>query len=373
MHQTGHQQNAAREATPSSAGATPVTEFVVPSDAAPRWAGIHDPCGHAPVSQEIFDRPMLITTVDAEEDFDWARPFSRDATKVTSMRSQHRAHRIFERYGAVPTYMVDYPVVSQDAGRAPLHELLRSGACETGAQLHPWVNPPFVETVSARNSYAGNLPPDVEAAKIERLTNMLAETFGQAPRIFRAGRCGVGPNTGAILDRFGYEADSSLVPCWSFTREGGPDFRRVNANPYWIDPRRRILELPVSASFVGRAAGMPGAAIAPLFGRWSAILKLPSVLARLGLLERIKLTPEGITITEAKRLVRHMISAGHRVFVLTYHSPSLEPGNTPYVRTAADLDRFLRWLDEFYDYFTGEIGGVCTSWRDVRSAPDFCS
>ncbi len=90
-------------------------------------------------------------------------------------------------------------------------------------------------------------------------------------------------------------------------------------------------------------------------------------MSRLGLLERIKLTPEGIRIEEAKRLVRHMKAAGHRVFVLTYHSPSLEPGNTPYVRTQEDLAAFLRWLEEFYDFFTTEIGGACVSWRDVRN------
>ncbi|MBA3942731.1 MAG: WalW protein, partial [Sphingopyxis sp.] len=27
-------------------------------------------------------------------------------------------------------------------------------------------------------------------------------------------------------------------------------------------------------------------------------------------------------------------------------SPSLRPGNTPYVRSAADLDLFYRWWDE---------------------------
>jgi hypothetical protein len=113
---------------------------------------------------------------------------------------------------------------------------------------------------------------------------------------------------------------------------------------------------------------LPSAVTARFFGRYSSAAGFPSVLSRLGLLERIKLTPEGITIVEAKRLVGHMVRGGHKVFVLTYHSPSLEPGNTPYVRTDADLGSFLRWLDEFYDYFTREIGGVCASWRDVRSA-----
>jgi hypothetical protein len=95
-------------------------------------------------------------------------------------------------------------------------------------------------------------------------------------------------------------------------------------------------------------------------------LRMGGVLARLGLLERIRLSPEGMTIEEAKRLVRSMLAAGHLSFVLTYHSPSLAPGNTPYVRSPAELDRFLRWLDEFYTFFREEAGGRFGSWRDVR-------
>ena len=338
------------------------------ADAASRRASILDPRFHTSASEHRLDRPMLITTIDAEEDFDWTRPFSRAATEVTSMRSQHLAHRIFERYGVIPTYMVDHPVASQDEGRAPLRELLRSRAAEVGAQLHPWVTPPFVESVSAHNSYQGNLPPALEFAKIQMLTEELTEAFGETPRIFRAGRYGVGANTAAVLSQFGYEADSSVVPCWSFAGQGGPDFRAMGARPYWINAERPILELPVTAAIVGRAAGLPQSVTSKVFNRRSESIGLPSVMARLGLLERIKLTPEGITIHEAKRLVSYMVSHGHKVFVLTYHSPSLEPGNTPYVRTGEDLGRFLRWLDEFYDYFTRSIDGVCSTWRDVRSA-----
>jgi glycosyltransferase involved in cell wall biosynthesis len=358
---------AAHKVSRLPANAAPAFEMDDSLDAATSHASILDPAYHTPGMDQRLVRPMLITTVDAEEDFDWTRPFSRAETEVTSIRSQHRAHRIFERYGVIPTYMVDHPVASQDSGRAPLNELLRSGLCEIGAQLHPWVTPPFVESVSTHNSYPGNLPPALEFAKIKVLTEELAQAFGQPPRIFRAGRYGVGPNTGSALGQLGYEADSSVVPCWSFARQGGPDFRQINARPYWIDSERRILELPLTAAVVGRAEGMPSAVTSRFFGPYSETIGLPSLMSRLGLLERIKLTPEGITIEEARRLVSHMVRAGHKIFVLTYHSPSLEPGNTPYVRSDADLDRFLRWLDEFYDYFTREIGGVCASWRTVRS------
>jgi hypothetical protein len=142
----------------------------------------------------------------------------------------------------------------------------------------------------------------------------------------------------------------------------------MTASPFWIDEQRQILELPVSATLVGRGARIPTRLKSTLFGRKSEWAAVPSILARLGLLERIKLTPEGITIEEAKRLARVMVDGGHKVFVLTYHTPSLQSGNTPYVKTIADGERFLRWLDEFYDFFATELGGTVSTWRDVPSA-----
>ena len=356
--------NGAPDAEETQGAEQPAEE---PWQSGPR-ASIVDRSLHRAADETRLRQPMLVTTIDAEEDFDWTRPFSLASTDVTSMRSQHLAHRVFERYGVVPVYMVDHPVASQDEGRAPLKELLQGGHCEIGSQLHPWVTPPFIEHVSPRNSYQGNLPVALEFAKIQALTGELESAFGVAPRIFRAGRYGVGPNTGSILRHFGYQADTSVVPLWNFTDQGGPDFRQFTSRPYWFDRERTLLELPLSASLVGQAAGVNPALASHVFGRTSERLHLPSIASRLGLLERIKLTPEGIRIEEAKRLVRHMKAAGHRVFVLTYHSPSLEPGNTPYVRTQEDLAAFLRWLEEFYAFFTTEIGGTCVSWRDVRAA-----
>jgi glycosyltransferase involved in cell wall biosynthesis len=349
-------------------------EHRIPVEENPFWHEDVPPItGAVPVFQQrsparSLPVPMLVTTIDAEEDFDWNGPFIRTSSRVTSMRSQYKAHRVFERYGVIPTYLVDFPVASQDEGRGPLKELLEARQCEIGAQLHPWVNPPFVEVISNRNSYPGNLPMVVEYDKLLALTNMLEEAFGIRPRIYRAGRYGFGPNTAEILRHLGYLVDTSMMPCWNYGPQGGPDFRTVVAEPYWIDRDRTVLEMPISVALVGRAARVDRRVSASLFNRISEGVGLTAAVARLGLIERIRLTPEGIAIDEGKRLIRQMIADGQRVFVLTYHSPSLEPGGTPYVRTAEDLTRFLAWLEEFYDFFTKEIGGQCVSWRDVRDA-----
>ena len=324
--------------------------------------------GLRPAGASALPVPLLATTIDAEEDFDWHGPFVRSPSRVASMRSQHKAHRVFERYGVVPVYLADFPVAANDEGRAPLRELLASGLCEVGAQLHPWVNPPFVEVISGRNSYPGNLPMVLEHDKIQRLTGALEDAFGAAPKIYRAGRYGYGPNTAAILRRFGYQVDSSIMPHWDYSTQGGPDFRAYSCEPGWIGPGREILEMPISVGLTGHAARLGRTAASALFNRYGEALGLTAAAARLGVLERIRLTPEGIAMPEAKRLVRHMLAHGHRVFVLTYHSPSLEPGGTPYVRTADDLTRFLAWLEEFYDFFTREIGGECVTWAQVRAA-----
>src|SRR5207302_1601907 len=46
-----------------------------------------------------LSHPRLVLLVDAEEEFDWREPFSRHNSRVSNIRAQHRAHRIFERYG----------------------------------------------------------------------------------------------------------------------------------------------------------------------------------------------------------------------------------------------------------------------------------
>jgi len=315
--------------------------------------------------------PRLLVMVDAEEAFDWSAPFRRAPAPVDSMRAQHLAHRVFERHGVVPTYLADFPVATNEEGAAPLRELLAGGRAELGAQLHPWVNPPFDEEVCERNSYIGFLPPALEFAKAERLTRALEDSFGARPRIFRAGRFGAGPRTADIVKALGYLADSSLTPCWPagpIAALGGRAAWSADAAPRWLDRERALLHIPVTAGWVGRLARR-GPSLAPLlFHRASEALNLPGAAARLGLLERVRLSPEGTTIEEAKRLTRALRARGQRVFVLTYHSPSLEPGNTPYVRTADDRARFLGWLDEYLAFFREEIGGRPASWRELHPA-----
>jgi hypothetical protein len=88
-----------------------------------------------------------------------------------------------------------------------------------------------------------------------------------------------------------------------------------------------------------------------------ARLRPLALASRLRLLERIRLTPEGHTLAEMKRLTRALLARGQRTFVLSLHSPSVAPGHTPYVRTDADLVALLLRLSEYLRFFRDGLRG----------------
>jgi hypothetical protein len=260
--------------------------------------------------------------------------------------------------------VIDYPVAAQMDGSKPLLELFRSGACALGAHLHPWVNPPHSETVGPEASFTCNLDPDLQAQKLEALTAVISERFDLRPRVFKAGRYGIGRATTDVLARMDYRVDSSVCPSMDFTPAGGPSFVAFDAQPFFLTPTLR--EGPCTVDYVGWMGPARRAvhrlADTPALERVRAV----GALSRMRAVRRIMLSPEGNTLEEMCTLARVLHRRGLRVFTLSYHSPSLEPGHTPYVRTAQDLDRLLACLDGFCEFFMTELRGRTTTSEELR-------
>jgi hypothetical protein len=307
------------------------------------------------------DAPLrLHLVVDTEESFDWSGPFRREGHDLRALRALPLLIRRLERSRVVPTCVVTWPVVASADGRAILGELLASRTIAVGAHLHPWVTPPFEEPLGSATSYAGNLAPGLEAAKLAALGERIGEALGRRPRVYKAGRYGLGPATAGTLDRLGYRIDLSGYPRRDLRGDGGPDYRTMPDRPFLFGPGLRLLELPMSCGHVGRLAGLPGAA--RLLDRPRlARLRVGGALARTGLLERVTLTPEGFTLAEQARLARALLARGHRLLCLSLHSPSLAPGNTPYAPDAAACSALLDRLEGVLDLVLGELGGVPTT------------
>jgi hypothetical protein len=279
--------------------------------------------------------------VDTEEEFDWDAPFSRTGHGVTILSGMARGQDYFTAAGVKPVYVTDYPVIESDAVADMMGRWISDGVADIGAHLHPWVNPPHVEEVTAANSYVGFLAEEVEGAKLEALSRRIAERFGQRPTAYRAGRYGIGPNSARLLEAAGFRLDSSVRSRFDYSRQHGPDFRGLPQTPYWAGPDRALVELPLSTAFVGLLRGGGERLHRTAQGMGS----LAGAFARARMLSRVPLTPEGVPLADAIAAIDALMEEGVPVLNFSFHSPTLEPGHTPYVRTEADRTAFYQWWD----------------------------
>lgn len=296
------------------------------------------PAARLPLPAE-FGRRFAIFA-DAEEEFDWSAPLARTGWSTDAISQLPQANRFFTDRGCRPTYMVDWAVAAMPDSAAVMRRMADDAACDIGTQLHPWLNPPFDETLTPQNSYAGNLDPSLEAEKLRQLTGLIQTQIGTRPVIYRAGRYGVGRSTAAILAEQGYRLDVSARALFDYSSAGGPDFREHPVWPWRVLPG--LAALPLTAGYTGmlrRYGGAPRSGAAR------------GALARLRLLDRVPLTPEGVPLCEALEVIERLLEDGQQLFSLSFHTPSVVPGHTPYVRDTSDLEKFWSWWDGVFDLF----------------------
>ena len=329
------------------------------ADAPPGGVAPFRPRPGPPVAWPAAFGARFTVFVDTEEEFDWAAPLARDNRAVTATAAIPAAHRRFAARGVALAFMVDHPVASDPRATAAVAEALADGRSTVGTQLHPWVNPPYDEELTGPNSFAGNLSEALEAAKLDALTAAIEQGFGRRPLVYRAGRYGVGPATWRLLARRGYRIDTSLRARYDYGAEGGPDFSRIG-NRAFLTPEG-LVELPLTTVLTGRLRSA---------GLYRALGRVPrgrGVAARLGLVQRVALTPEQMPLADAMEAIRVAHGEGERLLSFSFHSPSLVPGHTPYVRDAADLADFWRWWDAVLDLL-GRLGVANASIDEILAA-----
>ncbi len=286
------------------------------------------------------DRPVeYLVTVDTEEEFDWNAPFQRSGHTTFSTPKLRRFQQFVAKYGVKPVYFIDYSIVTDDEAVGFLREAVAADTATVGVHLHPWVTPPFEEEVNGPNSFAGNLPPELESAKLDRMIEAIRDRLGIMPQIYRAGRYGIGPASFRLLAEKGFRADSSIRPRFDYSGEDGPDFSGFDSRPFWIDRDKGLVELPLTTVYNGLLR-----TVAPHFATlFNRSRFLQAGLAKTGLVERVPLTPEGIGAREAMEAIDVALDDGLRLLCFSFHSPSLATGHTPYVTSSDDLDGFYDW------------------------------
>ncbi len=331
-----------------------------------RTCAVLPPAPQAIVRMPHDARPALVVVVDTEEEFDWSKPFDRANVDVSYMREIGRLQRVFDDYAIRPVYVIDHPIATHPDSYEPLREFSASGRAEIGAHMHPWLSPPFDEKVDAHHSYSGNLPRELERAKLEGLVREIEQNVGARPVVYKAGRYGFGANTASILEELGFEVDLSLCPAFDFSSDGGPDYSDFGPEPSWFGSRSQLLAIPTTGAFVGfageRGNELYRLATRPLFSR----LRAPALLARSRAVERMLLSPEGFLPDDHRRLTYALLERGVRTFTFNMHSSSIQPGSTPYVRNERDRAQFLASCRQYFDFFLNELHGVSRTALELK-------
>ncbi|MGE4048347.1 MAG: glycosyltransferase, partial [Acetobacteraceae bacterium] len=316
--------------------------------------------------------PLLSIVVDCEEEFDWRFPIRGTPYSLRSLPPLRRVAEHLAEQNAPLTIMPTYPVVEDEASWTELVGIIRDCDAAIGAHLHPWITPPFLEQPTLQNSFQGNLPPELEAAKIANLLGAISSRTGQAVTLFKAGRYGFGGATAEVLAEHGIRIDLSFMPHFDYAETGGTSFAGISCDPFWFSDDRLLFEFPMTAGFTGWMKDWGSRLFPKLNARTLRQLHLPSVLANVGLLNRVRLSPEGITLAEAKELTRTLYAQGHRAFHLSFHSTSLVPGSTPYVRTGDDAERLVSWLRHYVSFFRQDLHGQVVT-PDAVEATALCA
>ena len=301
----------------------------------------------------------VMVTIDTEED-DWGS-YRPTGASVENIGRLEELTELWDRFGARPTYFVNYPpMVSPEASKI-LRTLAALTDCEMGVHCHPWNTPPLAEGSGEVSSMMNRLSEGENEAKLSVLTRRVTDLFRCPPRVFRAGRWGFGPSVAPPLHRLGYEGDFSVSPYMDWSGIDGPDYSEASPVPYRFDPSNPfvprsdgpLVEVPTSVGYLRGPQGFSGRARRALERSVLARWKVVGVLDTLGLLARRWLSPETTSGGEMVRLAATLTRSGFRVLDLTFHSSTLHPGLTPFVKTESDRQRFLARIEKFLEYCSG--------------------
>ncbi len=316
-------------------------------------------------------RPLsLLVGIDTEGDNQWDLA-AREHQTFENIYALPALHSLFERHGVRPTYVVTWPVASDERSQQVLRYLLLRGDCEIGAHHHAWETPPCSPEDVRRHPFASTLSLDQFEAQLAELTDAIARATGEAPVSYRSGRFGFDASHVSALERQGYLVESSVVPLLYEAHKGGPDFAEAPLSPYFLSydsavapGTSRLLEVPCSAMLHRDGPDR----LAWAYARAPFPYTTKRVLRKLGLARVDWLRPSYSSFEDMCALARRVAGRGVPVLNLIFHSSEAIVGGSPYNRTNEELTAFLDRLDRFLAYATRELGATPATFREFHAA-----
>ena len=305
-----------------------------------------------------LEKVIVTISIDTEED-DWGS-YAEQGASTQNIPHLEELQDLFDRWSARPTYLVNRPPLVHGESVRVLGSLASRESVEIGAHCHPWNTPPFRDEGEHRSMMCVH-SHDENRAKLREIRRCLQAELGVEPKVFRAGRWGLGPTVAGPLVEEGFEIDCSVSPFEDWSSLGGPDYSDAPHKPYRFhpseplrpDPTGSLLQLPTTIGFLSGNHRRRAKARFALERSFVRRLKVVGILDRLGVLTKRWLSPETSSGEVMIRLAEAWVSSGESFLQLTFHSSTLLPGATPFVRTAEDRSRFLSSVDDFLRYCHG--------------------
>lgn len=313
--------------------------------------------------------PLLLVGIDTEGDNQWDAA-ARARPTFENIHALPKLHALFERHGVRPTYLVTWPVATDERSQEALRYVVLRGNCEIGAHHHAWETPPCGHDELERHAYALSLPEAQFEAQLRELTEAVGRAAGERPVSYRSGRFGFSAAHVAALEREGYLVESSVAPLFYEAHKGGPDFVEARLRPYFLaydsavrPGCSRVLEIPCSA---GLDRELPPR-LAHLYARlpWNYTAK--RVLRKLGIARMQWLRPSYASLEEMTTFARRLVGDGQPVLNMLFHSSEAIVGGSPYNRTPGELEAFLDRLERFLAFATKELGAEPATFRECRA------
>lgn len=298
----------------------------------------------------------LVVTIDVEPDcspsWHYSDPLTFEGVRIGI---KERLQPLFNKYGIVPTYLINN-VVLEDVESVNILKNLE-GNYELGTHLHP----EFIEPEKSVNNYAGSkgeanccfYKPEIEFEKIKNITELFENKMGYKPTSFRAGRFSANKNTIASLVKCGYKVDTSVTPHISWddkTREEPIDHTNAYEQPYFIkedsflekEMNGPILEVPVTI------CPFPNNMIREY------LLSLGGLRRKIRKTKYLWLRPVKSSLSQFIEIVNYHNQNNNQeddiILNMMFHNVEVLPGISPYTKNEYDCTQYLNLLDNFFKY-----------------------
>lgn len=302
----------------------------------------------------------FIITVDTEGDNLWRIHRYSDRTIITNRNGNYleRFQLLCEKYAFIPTYFVNYEMLSSDAFVELGRYAAKMKLCEIGMHMHAWNSPPYYSLQRASGKkygkpYAGEYPIEILNRKMEFLHEKLEITFGTEITSHRGGRWYLDENILKFLIEHHYMADATVTPGITWKNaygnsRSGCNYKDVKMRSYEID-RNNILK-----------SGKSG------------IMEIPPTIEKLLLWDfrqlkrrrrndvggRYWIRPDGNNLREMILILFKMIYEKKDYIEFMIHSSELMPGGSPVFKTVDSIEKLYYDMEIFFSIAAKYCKGI---------------